>query len=114
MVLTWEGVGAAYKRRKMKDRQESTEGSKQACVPELHNGCGTDTHIVIELDTIQSPFEKTTKLPPLDSPMSTRVGWSICGFHFGVVCRYCSRVFLKWEMMSDAGSTCEVKQPWIN
>jgi hypothetical protein len=45
MVLTWEEVGVAYKRRKMKDRQESTEGSKQACVPELHNGCGTDTHV---------------------------------------------------------------------
>ncbi|KAH8955057.1 hypothetical protein BDL97_08G115000 [Sphagnum fallax] len=39
--------------------------------------------------------------------------WLICGFHFGVLFRHCSRVFFKWEMMSYAGSTCEVKQPWI-
>jgi hypothetical protein len=44
MVLTWGGVGAAYKKRKMKDRQESTEGSKQACVPSYITDVGP-THM---------------------------------------------------------------------
>jgi hypothetical protein len=70
MVLTWEGVGAPYKRRKMKDRQESTEGSKQACVPELHNGCGTDTHV--SWLTLHSSFS-----PPRSSIHALPPNWCL-------------------------------------
>ncbi|CAK9234918.1 unnamed protein product [Sphagnum troendelagicum] len=96
MVLTWEGVGAAYKRRKMKDRQESTEASSSSSIstpPPPASSYG-----------IRMPDTVHKYLP---------YWWLICGFHFGVLFRHCSRVFFKWEMMSYAGSTCEVKQPWI-
>jgi hypothetical protein len=38
------GGGRGIQETEDEDGQESTEGSKQACVRELHNGCGTDTH----------------------------------------------------------------------